>query len=61
MVFAQYFLGTELQFLALDSLMSHAFYQRGLSGQKPKHTPFCMKGATSHTSLHKIGPNLALN
>jgi len=33
--------------------------QRGLSGQKPKHAPFCIKGATTHTSLHQIGPNLA--
>ena len=36
-------------------------YQRGLSGQKPKYAPFCMKGATTHTSLHQTGPNLALN
>jgi len=35
--------------------------QRGLSGQNPKHAPFCMKGATTHTSLHQIGPDLALN
>jgi hypothetical protein len=36
-------------------------YQRKLSGQKPKHAPFCMKGATTQTSLHQIGPNLASN
>jgi hypothetical protein len=36
-------------------------FQRGLSGQKPKHAPFCMKGATIHMSLHQIGPNLASN
>ena len=34
-------------------------FQRVLSGQKPTHAPFCMKGATTHTSLHQIGPNLA--
>jgi len=26
-----------------------AFRQSGLSGQKPKHAPFCMKGAATHT------------
>jgi len=26
--------------------------QRGDTGQKPKHALFCMKGATTHTSLH---------
>jgi hypothetical protein len=36
-------------------------FQRGLSGQKPKHARFCIKGATTHMSLHQIGPNLALN
>jgi hypothetical protein len=30
----------------------HVYYQKGLSGRKPKHAPFCMKGATTHTSLH---------
>jgi hypothetical protein len=35
--------------------------QRGDTGQKPKHTPFCMKDATTHTLLCQIGPNLALN
>ena len=35
--------------------------QRVDTGQKPKHTSFCMKGATTHTSLHQIGPNLASN
>ena len=29
--------------------------------RKPKHASFCMKGATTHTSLHQIGPNLASN
>jgi hypothetical protein len=38
-----------------------AYYQRGDTGQKPKHAPFCVKGATTHTSLHQIGPNLASN
>jgi len=37
------------------------FLQRGLSGIKLKHAPFRMKGATAHTSLHQIGPNLASN
>jgi len=36
-------------------------YKRGNTGQKPKHAPFCMKGATNDTSLHQIGPNLASN
>ena len=35
--------------------------QRGDTGQKPKHAPFCMKGAATHTSLHQFGPNLASN
>ena len=35
--------------------------QRGDTGQNPKHAPFCMKGVTTHTSLHQIGPNLASN
>jgi hypothetical protein len=26
--------------------------QRGDTGQKPKHAPFCMKNATTHKSLH---------
>jgi hypothetical protein len=30
--------------------------QRGLSGQKPKHAPFCMKGATTHTSINQKSP-----
>ena len=34
---------------------------RGDTGQKPKHAPFCMKGAITHASLHQIGPNLASN
>jgi len=36
-------------------------YQRRDTGQKPKHILFCIKGAAIHTSLHQIGPNLALN
>jgi hypothetical protein len=39
--------------------MNWLFFFRG--GTKPKHAPFCMKGAASHTSLHQIGPNLASN
>ena len=40
---------------------TYDIFQRGLSGQKPKHAPFCINGAITHTSLHQIGPNLALN
>jgi len=31
-------------------------YQRGLSGQKPKYAPFCIKGGTTHTLLHQLDP-----
>ena len=37
------------------------YNQRGDTGQKPEHALFCMKGATTHMSLHQIGPNLASN
>ena len=45
----------------LRDVFAAIFLQRELSGQKPKHAPFCMKGATARTLLHQIGPNLALN
>ena len=44
-----------------DSLHNRQFFSRGDTGQKPKHAPFCMKGATTRTSLHQIGPNLDSN
>jgi hypothetical protein len=38
---------------------SLASWQRGLSEQLSKHAPFCIKGATTLTSIHQIEPNLA--
>ena len=34
---------------------------RRLPGQKPKHAPFCMNGATTYMSPVQIGSNLASN
>jgi len=50
-----------LRVLGLLRLECSTSYQRGDTGQKPKHAPFGMKGANTHTSLHQIGPNLASN
>ena len=45
----------------LHDMQSVLNLPEGDTEQKPKYAPFCMKGATTHTSLHQIGPKLALN
>jgi hypothetical protein len=45
----------------LDPPFGREKCQRRDTGQKPIRAPLCMKGATTHTTLHQIGPNLASN
>ena len=47
---------------AIDFPIASEFFRGGYLGKSQNMLLLlCMKGATTHTSLHQIGPNLALN